>query len=77
MDSPHDELETAVRKFYVESSKGGLMTDFLVLIAGVSSDDDDTIFYSFTESNSPLHSLHGLAYMGTRYIDDLEDENKE
>lgn len=72
-------LTKALEDYFRMWSEGGLMTDYLVTIAGVALSEEHATQYAFTTSNSPLHSIIGLAELAKDRVAEwmYEDEDDE
>lgn len=69
-DKTRENVVNAIKEHFSDEATGGFMTDFALVITGVSSDSATANVYVYETSNSPYHAMLGLTHMLLNKIDE-------
>lgn len=70
-------LIVALQNYFTEESEGGLLTDYVVAMAGVAMTETRSTHYGFVTSDSPIHSIVGMVEMARDHVSDYLYEDEE
>ena len=71
-------MEEAMRAHFVDEARGAYMTDYHLVIAGVSVEHEEpTHGYLYEDGSSPFHVSYGLAQMGVDYLMRTDDVGED
>lgn len=78
-DKTKEALEQAVRDHFTDTGDGAFLTDYILVMAGVDAKHAKRSGYVYESSESPVHSLYGLAIMASDFFggDDIDDEDED
>lgn len=71
------QLIAAIENYFREESEGGLLTDYVVAMAGVAMTDTRSTHYGFVTSDSPIHSIVGLVELSKDHVSDYMYEETD
>lgn len=80
-DELREKLTLALQEYFMEESEGGLLTDYVIAMAGVAMLDAHSTHYGFLTSDSPIHSIIGMVelakdHVGTYMYEEDDDDGE-